>query len=95
MRELATCLGPVVESSILASLAEKKKDKKKRCVKTFEALISENEGLPSRNEINPADKNKGKSNILHRSEKRTDFTADCCSCLVAQSCPTLSWLYGL
>ena len=29
VRELATCLGPVVESSILASLAEKKKTKKR------------------------------------------------------------------
>lgn len=35
--------------------------------------MSENEGLPSRNKINPADKNKGKSNILHSSEKRPSF----------------------
>lgn len=63
-----------MESFILAFLAEKKKKRqKKRCIKTFEALMSENEGLPSRNKINPADKNKGKSNILHSSEKRPSF----------------------
>ena len=56
------------QSFILASLAEKKT--KKRCIKTFASLISEDEDLPLRNKINPAGNNKEKKQYFKIDVKR-------------------------